>query len=167
VVYLATYLLTAYALSFQELAVALALVALGSLVGNFIGSYLTDRIPGRLLLAAGSMIATGLLALPLLLWQPGIWVSTLLGFLYSLINALSRPPLFASLSEVSSEARGALMGLNITFSSFGWLGASAHGGLLIVSFGFSSQGLLAATTAVLGGLLAALSWLSARRLATC
>jgi DHA1 family inner membrane transport protein len=162
VVYFATYLLTSYAVSLQELAIALALIAIGNLVGNFVGSYLTDRLPGRLLLAAASLVITGALALPMLLGQPGVAISIVLGFAYTFVNALGRPPLLASMSEVSNEARGALMGLNITFSSFGWLGAAGLGGWLIVAYGFPSLGILTAITGVAGGVLAALSWLLGR-----
>lgn len=162
-VFLATYLLTAYDVSYQELAIGLGVVALGNLLGNVVGGQLTDRLPARPLVFAASLAATGLLALPTLLWQPGVQVSIGLGFLYTLANALGRPALLAALSEVSNEARGAVLGLNITFSSFGWLGASAVGGWLIAGYGFDGLGLLTAAVGLVGAGLAAASWLVGRR----
>jgi MFS transporter, DHA1 family, inner membrane transport protein len=161
-VYMATYLLTSYAISLQELAIGLALVALGNLVGNIVGSQLTDRLPARPLFFAASSATTAILALPLLLWQPRIDFSIGLGFAYALSNALGRPALLAALSEVPGEARGAVLGLNITCASFGWLGAAALGGWLITGFGFGGLGIFSAATGLLGAGLATASWLSAR-----
>jgi hypothetical protein len=52
------------------------------------------------------------------------------GFAYSLVNAAGRPALMAALSEVPAEVRGAILGLNVTMSSVGWLEAAAVGGWL-------------------------------------
>ena len=162
-VYLATYLLTTYGVSLQELALGLALVALGNLVGNVLGSQLSDRLSARPLFFAGSSIATGILALPLLLWQPGVAVSIGLGFAYALANALGRPALLAALSDVPSEVRGAVLGLNITCASFGWLGATALGGWLVTTTGFGSLGVFSALAGLVGAVLATIGWWSARR----
>ena len=162
-VYLATYLLTSYGVSLQALAVGLALVALGNLVGNVLGSQISDRLSARPLFFAGSSVATGLLALPLLLWQPGVAISIGLGFAYALTNALGRPALLAALSEVPAEVRGAVLGLNITCASFGWLGATALGGWLITQSGFDSLGIFSAVAGLAGAALATLGWWSGRR----
>jgi DHA1 family inner membrane transport protein len=153
-VYLATFLITSYGTSLEALAVGLGLVALGNLLGNLVGGELSDRLRSRTLLAATSLAATGLLALPLLLWQPGLWVSIALGFVYTAVNALGRPALMAETSDVSNEARGALLGANMTFASFGWLGAQAFGGWLIGTLGFPVFGMLTAAAGLLGAVLA-------------
>jgi len=165
VVFLATYLQLSYGISLEAVAIALLVVSLGNLVGNLLGGYLTDRVSGRPLLAAASLAASALVAPPLLLWQPGVALSVALGLLYASVNALGRPALLASLSEVSNEARGALLGLNITFSSFGWLGATALGGWLIASYGFAGLATLTAATGLIGAALAGSSWLLGRGLA--
>ncbi len=162
-VYLATYLLTTYGVSLQELAFGLGLVALGNLVGNVLGSQFSDRFSARPLVFAASSLATGALALPLLLWQPGVAVSVGLGFAYAFANAFGRPALLASLSEVPSEVRGAVLGLNITCASFGWLGATALGGRLVTEFGFGSLAYFSAAAALAGAGLATLAWLAGRR----
>ena len=98
-----------------------------------------------------------------MLWQPGLAASVGLGFAYSLANAVGRPPLMAALSEVSSEARGAILGLNITTGSVGWLSATALGGWLITRFGFGSLGVFSAVAALVGAALAVASWWPAGR----
>jgi DHA1 family inner membrane transport protein len=162
-VYLATYLVTSYAITPAPLALALALVALGNLAGNVLGGQVADRVRARPLAFAVALLATGTLALPLMLWRPGVTVSVALGFAYSLANALGRPSLLAALSEVSSEARGAILGLNITIGSLGWIGATAVGGWLLDRFGFGSLGVFCALAASASAGLAAWSWVADRR----
>jgi len=153
-VYLATYLITSYGASLETLAIGLGVVALGNLFGNFVGGELSDRLHSRTALAALSLAATGGLAVPLLLWQPGLAISIGLGFAYTAVNAIGRPALLASTSEVSDEARGALLGVNMTFASVGWLGAQAFGGWLIATMGFGIFGVLTAVAGVAGAVLA-------------
>jgi predicted MFS family arabinose efflux permease len=165
-VFLATYLVTSYGISLEVLALGLAVVALGTRAGSLLGGELSDRLRSRTLLAAGSLALTGLLALPLLLWQPGLLGSIALGFVYLTVNAVGRPALLASTSEVSNEARGALLGANMTFASFGWLGAQALGGWLIGTYGFSVFAMLTTTAGLLGALLAGIGMHGRTRAAT-
>jgi DHA1 family inner membrane transport protein len=157
-VYLATYLVVSYGVTAGPLAVALALVAAGNLFGNVLGGQLADRLPARALTFAVASLLTGLFALPLMLWQPGLAGSITLGFAYSLSNALGRPALMAALSEVSSGARGAVLGLNITTGSLGGLGAAGLGGWLIDRHGFEGLGVLSAAAALGGAGLGLWSW---------
>ena len=152
-VYLATYLTLSYDASLESLAVGLGVVALGNLLGNFAGGELSDRLRSRTALATLSLAVTGVLAVPLLLWQPGLIVSIGLGFAYTAVNAIGRPALLASTSEVSSQARGALLGVNMTFASIGWLGSQAFGGWLIATMGFGVFGALTAVAGVVGAAL--------------
>jgi DHA1 family inner membrane transport protein len=149
-VYLATFLIATYAVPFTTLAVALALIAAGNLAGNVLGGPLADRVPERSLAFAASSLATGVLALPLLLWQPGLAGSIALGFAYTLANAVGRPSLMAALSEVPAGVRGAVLGLNTTTQSIGWLGAGALGGWLIGRWGFEALAVFSALAGVFG-----------------
>jgi predicted MFS family arabinose efflux permease len=163
-VYLATFLTLSYDASLESLAVGLGVVALGNLGGNFLGGELSDRLRSRTVLASLSLAATGILALPLLLWQPGIIPSIGLGFVYTAANAIGRPSLLAATSEVSAQSRGALLGVNMTFASMGWLGSQAFGGWLIGTVGFPALGLLTAAVGVVGALLAVAAGLPGRTL---
>jgi MFS transporter, DHA1 family, inner membrane transport protein len=165
-VYLATFLTLSYEASLESLALGLGVVALGNLGGNFLGGELSDRLRSRTLLASVSLASTGILALPLLLWQPGLIPSIALGFVYTAANAIGRPSLLASTSEVSAQSRGALLGVNMTFASIGWLGSQAFGGWLIGTMGFPALGLLTAVVGVAGALLAVAAGIPGRASAT-
>jgi predicted MFS family arabinose efflux permease len=149
-VYLATFLLTTYGIPMHALALALALVALGNLAGNLLGGWLADRVAARPLVFVAASLLTAALALPLMLWHPGMWGSVALGFGYSLANAGGRPALMATLSEVPTEVRGAVLGLNVTMSSVGWLAAAAVGGWPVSSYGFGGLGVLTAAVSLAG-----------------
>ena len=163
-VFLALYLQTSYGVTLAQLAFGLALVAVGNLLGNIVGGQIADRFPARPLSYAVTAIATGLFALPLMLWQPGLQISLALGFAYSLSNSLGRPPLMAALSEVPSEIRGTVLGLNIACASIGWLSATALGGWLVTRVGFGSLAVLCASAGTLGAVLATVAWQSERRM---
>ena len=87
-------------------------------------------------------------------WQDDLAIGVALGFVYVFFNAIARPSLMASLTDVPEHVRGTVMGLNVTCSSIGWLGAAALGGWMIATFGFAGFGPLAATVTVIGGGLA-------------
>jgi predicted MFS family arabinose efflux permease len=77
-----------------------------------------------------------------------------------LVNATGRPAVLTLLSGVSSAARGAVMGLNITFASFGWIGATALGGFVVELTGFSGLALLTFGFGLVGAALALGAWLA-------
>ena len=156
-IYLPTYLQLAYGVSFSALALALAVVALGNLSGNLVGGRIADRTRSRGAVFAVSLGLTAVLAVPTLMWKPGLAVSVALGFAYCFANASGRPALMATLAEMPSEVRGALFGLNVTTASLGWLLAGSLGGWLIVAGGFNALGALCAGMAVAGTLLAVAS----------
>ena len=94
----------------------------------------------------------------MLRWTRFNIASVALGFAYSLANAAGRPAVMATLSEVPSAARGAVLGLNVTMSSVGWLGAASLGGWLVAAYGFASLGVLTAAASAAGTLLAVAAW---------
>jgi DHA1 family inner membrane transport protein len=165
-VYLAAYLTLSYATPLEGLALALGLIAVGNLAGNVLGGLTADRVPARPLFFGATLLVTGLLALPLYLWQPRLEVTVGLGFAYALANAVGRPALMATLSGVPAAVRGAVLGLNVSCASIGWITATALGGWLIVNQGFGSLGLLCAVVAVVGALAAALAWWLERQAAS-
>jgi DHA1 family inner membrane transport protein len=156
-IYLPTYLQLVYGVSFSALALALAVVALGNLTGNLVGGRIADRTRSRGAVFAVSLGLTAVLAIPTLMWKPGLAVSVALGFAYCFANASGRPALMTTLAEMPSEVRGALFGLNVTTASLGWLLAGSLGGWLIVAGGFNALGALCAGMAVAGTLLAVAS----------
>ncbi|MCC6626462.1 MAG: MFS transporter [Chloroflexi bacterium] len=163
VVYLAAYLTTSYGATLEALALALALVAVGNLAGNVIGGLTADRLPARPLFFAATLLATGALALPLYLWQPGLNQTVGLGFAFALANSAGRPALMATLSGVPAAVRGSVLGVNVSCASIGWITATALGGWLIGSGDFGGIGLLGAAMGLAGALAATLAWWLGRR----
>jgi len=159
VVFMPTYLLLRYAIDAPSLAAGLLVVALGNLAGNLVGGWLSDRVRTPAIVIVASLAATAVLALPVLLWSQSAAISIGLGFLYTLANAAGKPALLTSLSQVSEEARGAVLGLNITVASVGWLGATGLGGFIVSTAGFSGLGAITSALAAVGTLLAIVYWL--------
>jgi DHA1 family inner membrane transport protein len=154
VVYFATFLQVSYGLTPAGVAIPLAVIALGTILGTVVGGQLADRLPNRLHVFAGAMVGSALLALVLYAWTPGLFGTVAMGFAYIFVNAIARPSLMAALANVPDEVRGTVLGLNVTSASFGWLGATAIGGWVMVSFGFAGFGPLAAGSALIGAALA-------------
>ncbi|HET7883560.1 MAG TPA: MFS transporter [Acetobacteraceae bacterium] len=153
-VYFATFLQATYGLALDEVALPLGVFAMGNIAGTLLGGQLADRLPNRLAIFASAMLTSGAAALALFGWQADVTTSVALGFSYVFFNAIARPSLMASLSDVPEHVRGTVMGLNVTSNSIGWLSAAALGGWMIGSFGFAGFGPLAAAVAVTGSGLA-------------
>jgi predicted MFS family arabinose efflux permease len=149
-VYFATFLQTIHALSLAAVAVPLAIFALGNIAGVVLGGQLADRLRDRLRTFATAMALSGVAALALYLWHPGLVSSVALGFVYTFLNALGRPSYMAALASVPEEVRGTVLGLNGASASVGWVGAAALGALMIGTVGFEGFGPLTAGLALLG-----------------
>jgi DHA1 family inner membrane transport protein len=155
-IYFATFLQVTYALTPAGVALPLALFALGNIFGTIAGGQLADRLPNRLRVFAGAMLASAAAAGVLFLWTPSLAGTVALGFAYIFLNAIARPSLMAALANVPEEVRGTVLGLNVTSASMGWLGAAMLGGWAMAAFGFWAFGPLAAGLAVISALLALL-----------
>jgi DHA1 family inner membrane transport protein len=149
-IFLPVYLQRSYGVALDNLALVLALVALGNLAGNIVGGRIADRTRSRPRVFAIGSALTAVVALPLLAWHPQLAVSVALGFVFSFVNAAGRPALMATLAEVPAELRSALFGLNITMASMGWLLAGSVGGWLMSVSGFVGLGAFATVVAALG-----------------
>ena len=152
VLYLPPYLMLSYGLGAADVAPALALVAIGSILGNTFGGWLGDRFRGpRAALFVAAQLAAGTVSLVLFGVAPGLVASVALGAAFGLINATSRPAFLALGSELSPRYRGALLGLlSLTNQGGSVLGSSAGG----VAIGLGNYGTLAALT-LCGGVGAA------------
>ena len=73
-----------------EVAVPLAVFALGNILGTILGGQMADRLPNRLLTFAGAMFGSGVVALALFGWTAGGLAGTVaLGFAYVFVNAIA------------------------------------------------------------------------------
>lgn len=152
VLYLPPFLMLNYGLGTADVAPALALVAIGTIVGNGLGGWLGDRFRGpRATIFVCAQIIAGGFGLVVFGVAPGLVASVVLGALFGLSNATSRPAFLALGSELSPRYRGALLGLLSLTNQGGSVLGSSVGGLAI---GLGSYGTLAVLT-MCGGLGAA------------
>ena len=149
VTYFAAFLQATYGLSLAELAIPLAIFAIGSVAGTVLGGQIADRFRDRLMTFAVAMALSAVAALVLFMWHPSAEISVALGFLYVLLNALGRPAYMAALANVPDDVRGTVLGLNSSSASIGWIGAAALGAAMIGWVGFEGFGPLAAVLALL------------------
>ena len=132
-----------------ELAIPLAIFAIGSVAGTVLGGQIADRFRDRLMTFAVAMALSAVAALVLFMWHPSAEISVALGFVYVLLNALGRPAYMAALANVPDDVRGTVLGLNSSTASIGWIGAAALGAAMIGWVGFEGFGPLTAVLAML------------------
>jgi predicted MFS family arabinose efflux permease len=149
VTYFAAFLQATYGLSLAELAIPLAIFAIGSVAGTVLGGQIADRFRDRLMTFAVAMALSAVAALVLFMWHPSAEISVALGFVYVLLNALGRPAYMAALAAVPDDVRGTVLGLNSSSASIGWIGAAALGAAMIGWVGFEGFGPLAAVLAMM------------------
>jgi len=143
VLYLPPFLMLNYALGTADVAPALALVAIGTIVGNGVGGWLGDRFQGpRAAIFVCAQSVAGGLALVLFGVAPGLVFSVVLGALFGLANASSRPAFLALGAELSPRYRGALLGLLSLTNQGGTVLGTSLGGVAIGLGGFGPLALL-------------------------
>ena len=153
VLYLPSFLILSYGLDAVSVAPTLVLVAIGSVVGNVLGGWLGDRLPKAGIFVVAQATA-GLLAVAVFLFPVGLTVSAIGGALFGLTNAVSRPSLLALGTGLSSQHRGAVVGLFSLSNQMGIVLGASLGGLAIGLGGYPA---LAAVMVASGGLASLLA----------
>jgi MFS transporter, DHA1 family, inner membrane transport protein len=146
VLYLPSFLMLNYSLGAADVAPALVLVAVGTIVGTGLGGWLGDRFPKAGIFVIAQVVA-GCIGLVLFGVAAGLVISVVLGGLFGLSNATSRPAFLALGSELSPRYRGALLGLLSLTNQGGSVLGSSLGGLAI---GLGSYSTLAVLTIACG-----------------
>lgn len=160
ILYLPPFLMLTYSRSAAEVAPALALVAIGTILGTSLGAWLGDRFARARVFVIAQLIA-GAIGLTLFATAPGLVVSVLLGSAFGLSNASSRPAFLALGSELSPRHRGALLGLLSLTNQGGAVLGSSLGGIAIA---LGSYAALAAAVLTSGVGAAGLAWALVRDL---
>jgi predicted MFS family arabinose efflux permease len=143
VLYLPPFLMLNYGLGTADVAPALALVAIGTILGNGVGGWLGDRFHGpRAAIFVGAQSIAGGFALILFGVAPGLVFSVVLGALFGLSNASSRPAFLALGAELSPRYRGALLGLLSLTNQGGTVLGTSLGGVAIGLGGFGPLAVL-------------------------
>jgi MFS transporter, DHA1 family, inner membrane transport protein len=141
VLYLPSFLMLNYSLGATDVAPALVLVAVGTILGTGLGGWLGDRFPKAGIFVIAQMVA-GCIGLALFGVAAGLVISVLLGGLFGLSNATSRPAFLALGSELSPRYRGALLGLLSLTNQGGTVLGSSLGGLAIGLGSYSTLAVL-------------------------
>lgn len=155
--YLPSFLMLAYSLNAAEVAPALSLVAIGNIAGNIAGGWLGDRFSRPAIFVVAQLLAGGI-ALALF-WLHAGWVaSTVLGALFGVANASSRPGILAFGADLVPAHRGAVLGLVGITNQGGVVLGSALGALVVGLGGYTTLAVaIAAGGAVAAGLAAPLA----------
>ncbi len=152
--YLPAFLMQQYRLTTIQVAPLLAVVAVGTIIGNLFGGWLGDRLPKPIIFIVFQTVAgtVGFLLFGLdLLFSTAVFLAVLFG----LLNAVSRPGVLAYGSELAPGRRGALFGL-MGFTNQGGLALGSVLGALAIAIGsYGAVSIIVACQGVLASTLAA------------
>jgi MFS transporter, DHA1 family, inner membrane transport protein len=151
--YYPAFLRTVYELDIAAVVWPLFSFAVGNVIGTIAGGQLGDRFKYRRVAFGASLSVAGCFAAVWFMWTPDLVVTAALGVGFSFFNALSRPPLMSAMADVPAEVRGAIMGLNSSVASIGWLTAALVGGWLYTGIGFNSFGPIMLTMCIAASLV--------------
>ena len=153
--YLAAYLIDAYGMSVGAVALPLAFVGIGTVIGSYIGGPVANR-KGRMSLIAASALAGGGGALLLFSMEVPVWAAVAIATGAVSLLSVSWPVLIAFSTEVSGQSRATGVGLLGASNQFGGVGGAALGGVLLAASGFPGVGYLCLGAAAFSAVVIAL-----------
>ena len=145
--YLATYLIDDYGVSVRAVALPLALVGIGGVVGSYIGGTVATR-PDRMSLIAASAIGGGVAAAVLFSVDLPVWAVVAISTVSIALLSLPWTVMIAVCTEISGNSRATGVGLVGVSNQTGAVGGAALGGLLLAFSGFPGIGYLCLGTVV-------------------
>jgi DHA1 family inner membrane transport protein len=150
--YLAAFLIQNYSLSLGQVAPLILYIAIGQLLGNFLGGAMADRFD-RYNICAVTQFLTGLTAIALTLITGNIWLSVFLGAIFSGLFNTNRP-VFASINaSLSSSLRGTIMGMMALSNQLGRATGTMVGGLVLGLAGYKYMGAVSFLFSLVGAIL--------------
>ena len=153
--YLAAYLIKAYDMSVGAIAVPLALVGIGTVVGSYIGGPLANR-KDRMPLMAISSLAGGVAALLLFLIEVPVWAAVAIATGAVALLSVAWPLMITFSTEISTQSRATGVGLLGASNQSGGVGGAAIGGVLLAASGFPGVGYLCLGATAFSALVIAL-----------
>ncbi len=139
--YLAAYLIEAYGMNVGSVALPLAFVGIGTVIGSYIGGPVANR-KDRMPLISASALAGGVATLLLFSIEFPVWAAVAIATAAVLLFSVSWPVLITFSTEVSSQSRATGVGLLGTSNQSGGVGGAALGGVLLAASGFPGIGYL-------------------------
>ena len=139
--YLATYLIDDYGVSVGAVALPLALVGIGGVIGSYIGGTVAAR-PDQMSLVAASAIGGGVAAAALFSVDLPVWAVVAISTVSIALLSLPWTVMIAVCTEISGNSRATGVGLLGVSNQTGAVGGAALGGLLLAFSGFPGIGYL-------------------------
>ena len=139
--YVAAYLIDVYEMSVGAVALPLASVGVGTVVGSYLGGFVASR-EDRMRLIAAAAVAGGVAALLMFLIDVSVWTDVALATAAALLLSVGWPVLITFSTEVSSHSRATGVGLLGASNQSGSVGGAALGGVLLAVMGFPGIGYL-------------------------
>ena len=153
--YLAAYLIEAYGMSVGAVALPLAFVGIGTVIGSYIGGPVANR-KDRMPLISASALAGGVATLLLFSIEFPVWAAVAIATAAVLLFSVSWPVLITFSTEVSSQSRATGVGLLGASNQSGGVGGAALGGVLLAASGFPGIGYLCLGAAAFSAVVIAL-----------
>ncbi len=153
--YLAAYLINTYSMSVGAVALPLAFVGIGTVIGSYIGGPIAGR-KNRMTLVATSSLAGGVAALLLFLMEVPVWAAVATATGAVLLLSVAWPIMITFSAEVSSQSRATGVGLLGASNQSGGVGGAAIGGVLLATSGFPGVGYLCLGATAFSALVIAL-----------
>ena len=157
ITYMAAFLIASHALDEGQVALPLALVSLGLVIGSLAGGEVSRNRWGLLILAVTSIMA-GLTGTFLFESTLNTWVSVGMGFSVGALTHLAMPTFLNIIARVSGEHRSSAMGLFAVTNQWGSLLGAAPGGLILAKGGYGPLGLLLLGMALAGSAICLVLW---------
>ncbi len=151
-VFFPTFLRLAYGLSASQVALPVALFAVGTIGGPLLGGKVAGG-PRRLSGAAITLMGVAAFALGAFLLQSGLWLSVAMAAALMLGLRMNFVVLLTVGSDAGGLSRGTLLGVLVMGNQGGVAAGTSLGGLLLVWGGYGMIGLLCAAAAVGASLL--------------
>ena len=139
--YLATYMIDDYGMSVGAVALPLACVGIGTVIGSYIGGYVANR-NDRMHLIAVCASGGGIAALFLFSVDIPVWAVVVTATGATALLSIPWTVLITVITEVSSQSRATGVGLLGVSNQTGAVGGAALGGYLLAEGGFPGVGYL-------------------------
>jgi predicted MFS family arabinose efflux permease len=148
------FLIVTFSMSTAEVALPVAMVALGATAGSLLGGRIGSAAK-RLTVTAGLLLAAVVPGLGVFFLDWGSWACVSMAGLFVLLTVPVTTVLMILLAEIGSTARGALTGV-ISCSNYASTAAGAAiGGVVVAQFGFGALSALLVGAILCRGLLMA------------
>lgn len=139
--YLAAYLIDAYDLSIGSIALPMALVGIGTVIGTYIGGPVANS-KQRMPLIGAAALAGGATALLLFLIEVPFWGAVAIGTGAVSLMSVGWPVMLTFSTEISGQSRATGVGIIGASNQSGGVGGAALGGVLLATSGFPGVGYL-------------------------